>query len=542
MSRRDIGQRIRTMATASWRRLRIAGLVGLSVVLVFLVPSAASADSGWVAPVNAPIWGGFKEPAYHHGVDLGAAKWVPIRAASAGTVIVKKCNASLNGQPYSCDIDGSPQVQGCGWYVDIAHAGNIVTRYCHMVTEPLVNVGDKVETGQRIGYVGSSGNSSAPHLHFEVHIVAEGDYAHNGNAVDPVPFMAKRGAHLGVGKDKPEPPRTSDAEPEPAPPPPPPANGRVDLDGDGRTDRVVWRPSDGQWYASLASGEEAEPVTLGEAGDVPVVADYDGDGRDDLAVWRPSNGQWLILTSSGIPLGDITLGETGDIPVPADYDGDGRVEPAVWRPYSGQWLRHGAETGAEPVVLGEAGDLPVVADYDGDGKADPAVWRPTDGQWIIQPSVAEAELPDVRLGAQGDIPVAGDFDGDGKADPSVWRPNLGVWLLAPSGGEPAEPVAIGRAGDVPVVGDYDGDKKDDLALWRAADGEWLILPSSGERLTAGEPGTGLVFGVEGDLPANRPLWLDTNGQPPGLTETLLRERFRGRQAGAAAAAEPPATE
>jgi len=532
MGRRGIGQRIRTIATTWSRRLRVAGLLVLSVVLVLVVPSTASADSDWVAPVNAPIWGGFKEPAYHHGVDLGAARYVPIRAASAGTVIVKKCNASLNGQPYSCDIDGSPQVLGCGWYVDIAHAGGIVTRYCHMVSEPLVNVGYKVETGQRLGYVGSSGNSSAPHLHFEVHIVAEGDYAHNGNAVDPVPFMAKRGAHLGVGKDKPEPPGSAEAEP--APPPPPPANGRVDLDGDGRTDRVVWRPSEGQWYASLASGEESGPVALGEAGDVPVVADYDGDGRDDLAVWRPADGRWLIQTSSGAPVSDVTLGEPGDLPVPADYDGDGRAEPAVWRPYNGQWLVHrgdDADAAAEPVVLGEAGDLPVPADYDGDGRADPAVWRPADGRWTVRPSVADAQLPEVHLGAEGDIPVPGDFDGDSKADFSVWRPHLGVWLVVSSGGTPAEPIAVGVAGDVPVVGDYDGDQKDDLALWRPADGQWLILLSSGERLTAGEPGTGIVFGIEGDLPANRPLWLDANGQPPGVTETLLRERLRGRQAG-----------
>lgn len=536
MSRRGVGHWVRMIGQARRPRAPLAVVLGLSAILVLLVPSAAAAGPNWVPPVNAPLWGGFKEPAYHHGVDLGAKRYVPIRAASAGVVIVSKCNASLDGEPYSCDIDGSPQVQGCGWYIDIAHEDGVVTRYCHMVEAPLVTVGDRVETGQRVGYVGSSGNSSAPHLHFEVHLVPKGERAHNGNAIDPVPFMAKRGAKLGVGNDKPEPPEgpAPSPEPEPAPAPSVAIDGRADVDGDGLTDLVVWRPETGEWHIRLAAGTEPEPVALGIEGDIPVVADYDGDGRDDLAVWRPTDGRWLVQTSSGAPVSDVVLGASGDMPVPGDFDGDGFADFAVWRPYDASWLvRYSSGTAEaeatepQPIALGEAGDLPVVADYDGDHRDDLAVWRPLTGEWIIQPSSGGDPATGVVLGADGDIPVPGDYDGDGKADLSVWKPSVGVWTIIYSGGAAAEPIPLGAAGDEPVVGDYDGDGKHDVALWRRSDGQWLILPSSGERLVAGEPGTGIIFGVEGDRPANRPQWLDENGQLPVLGEILLRERFGG---------------
>lgn len=77
------------------------------------------------------------------------------------------------------------------------HAQGIITRYCHLVSRPLVAVGDTVQAGDVIGDVGSSGNSSGPHLHFEVHV--DGDRSSRG-AIDPVPFMRSKGAPLkGVG-------------------------------------------------------------------------------------------------------------------------------------------------------------------------------------------------------------------------------------------------------------------------------------------------------------------------------------------------------
>ncbi|MDI1465089.1 M23 family metallopeptidase [Catellatospora sp. KI3] len=150
------------------------------------------AASGWTAPVKASLNSRFRtaERPAHNGVDLGAARHTPIRAAAAGVVIVSKCDLG------NCDRDGSLSTPGCGWYVDILHADQVITRYCHMQSRPLVRVGDRISPGQIIGNVGNSGHSTGPHLHFEVHL--DGDRSRNG-AVDPIPFMAGKGAALGDG-------------------------------------------------------------------------------------------------------------------------------------------------------------------------------------------------------------------------------------------------------------------------------------------------------------------------------------------------------
>ncbi|MEV6299882.1 M23 family metallopeptidase [Actinoplanes sp. NPDC051861] len=157
--------------------------------------------SGWTRPVAGEAESGFRTPERpgHDGADIVADKGTVIRAVSAGVVVRVRCNAGGGSwdAPFRgrtlCDTDGYPGLGGCGFYAEVRHAGNIVSRYCHMVRQPLVTVGQTVTAGQPIGYVGSSGNSSGPHLHFEIH---EGYPATESNAADPVPFMAKKGVTL----------------------------------------------------------------------------------------------------------------------------------------------------------------------------------------------------------------------------------------------------------------------------------------------------------------------------------------------------------
>lgn len=143
---------------------------------------------GWTNPTPGRVGSGFRTASRpgHDGVDISVSKGTTIRAAAAGYVVVAMCQASTG----NCDVDGSPRVRGCGWYVEIDHADGTMTRYCHMQQRPSVAEGQQVAAGQAIGLIGSSGNSSGPHLHFETHI--------GGDAVDPEAFMTERGAPLGV--------------------------------------------------------------------------------------------------------------------------------------------------------------------------------------------------------------------------------------------------------------------------------------------------------------------------------------------------------
>lgn len=155
------------------------------------------AASGWTVPVDGPVVSTYRTPERpaHDGVDIAARNGTPVRAAAAGVVVVARCDAhTASGSPYPCDQPGSPQIRGCGWYVDVLHAGSVVTRYCHLISRPSVAVGQRVAAGDLIGQVGSSGNSSGPHLHFETH--TDGDRSRAG-AVNPEEFMRERGAPLG---------------------------------------------------------------------------------------------------------------------------------------------------------------------------------------------------------------------------------------------------------------------------------------------------------------------------------------------------------
>jgi murein DD-endopeptidase MepM/ murein hydrolase activator NlpD len=181
-------------ATRIWDRLANNTWVSDAYVAraYFRIPVCGGAGA-WTRPVSAGVISGFRTAArpVHDGVDLGAVRFTRIHAAAAGRVIRVVCNVSTN----NCDVDGSPRLRGCGWYVEIRHAGSIVTRYCHMVRRPAVSVGQAVARGQIIGYVGSSGSSSGPHLHFEVHTGAPP--ATRANAVNPIWFMRARGIVLG---------------------------------------------------------------------------------------------------------------------------------------------------------------------------------------------------------------------------------------------------------------------------------------------------------------------------------------------------------
>lgn len=101
-----------------------------------------------------PIKTGVRSQGLHgrNGVDLAAPIGTPIMAAASGTVVISK-NGGWNG--------------GYGSYVVISHPNGTQTLYGHM-TKSIVEQGEIVSQGQLIGYVGNTGKSTGPHVHFEV--------------------------------------------------------------------------------------------------------------------------------------------------------------------------------------------------------------------------------------------------------------------------------------------------------------------------------------------------------------------------------------
>jgi murein DD-endopeptidase MepM/ murein hydrolase activator NlpD len=174
-----------------------ANAAGNSLAMV-CASAGQIAASGWTIPAKANVGSGFRTPSRptHQGVDIIAGRNTPIRAAASGTVSVVKCDEDHSGRK-TCDVDGYPGKGGCGWMVEIVSAGDVMTRYCHMVVHPFVQVGQQVAAGQVLGKVGTSGNSSGPHLHFEVHLNNDRS---STSAVDPVQFMAEHGSPLGASQ------------------------------------------------------------------------------------------------------------------------------------------------------------------------------------------------------------------------------------------------------------------------------------------------------------------------------------------------------
>jgi hypothetical protein len=262
-----------------------------------------------------------------------------------------------------------------------------------------------------------------------------------------------------------------------------PLTRRNDLDGDNRTDFVMYRPSNATWYARLRAGGSLSSQLLGSSVDTPNPGDFDGDGTTDWAWFRPDIGRWTAVFRGigGTFFGQgvtANWGVSTDIRVPGDYDGDGRWDWAVWRPSNGTWFVHPRNGGPDITMQwGVSTDKPVSGDFDRDFQTDFAVWRPSNGTWFVRPRNGGPDFS-MQWGASTDKPVSGDFDGDGQTDFAVWRPSNGTWYVRPRNGLPDITQQWGQSGDRPVPGDYDGDNVTDWAVFRPSNATWYVHTST----------------------------------------------------------------
>jgi murein DD-endopeptidase MepM/ murein hydrolase activator NlpD len=152
-----------TQLFASWKKMDTPGATIGGIQPAVAIPSIAPVQgfrlSSSYGEREHPVLGGHR---MHKGLDLAVPSGTPVRAPADGVV------------------ERASWFSSYGNFIEIEHGGNMETRYGHLSAYNVVE-GQHVHKGDVIGYVGSTGRSTGPHLHYEVRI--------GGEAVDPTPYM-----------------------------------------------------------------------------------------------------------------------------------------------------------------------------------------------------------------------------------------------------------------------------------------------------------------------------------------------------------------
>ncbi|KRA80374.1 hypothetical protein ASD76_14435 [Altererythrobacter sp. Root672] len=155
---------------ASWRSMDTTGIATAprtKVSIPSMMPvNGVTMTSDYGMRVH-PVLGGRRN---HKGIDLAGPMGTPVYATADGVV------------------SRAERFSSYGNYIQIEHGGELQTRYAHL-SGYAVAAGEQVTKGQLIGYIGTTGRSTGPHLHYEVRV--------SGEAVDPRPYML---AQVAVGQ------------------------------------------------------------------------------------------------------------------------------------------------------------------------------------------------------------------------------------------------------------------------------------------------------------------------------------------------------
>ncbi|MER5707921.1 M23 family metallopeptidase [Streptomyces sp. NPDC002122] len=147
------------------------------------VKAAKKATPSWVKPVAAYTLsasynqGGAMWAHKHSGQDFAVPTGTPVKAAGTGTVVKAGPNGGGDGPAY-------------GNAIVVKHANGTYSQYAHL-SKIKVNIGQKVAAGQQIALSGNTGNSSGPHLHFEIRTTPN-----YGSAVNPAAFLRSHGVSI----------------------------------------------------------------------------------------------------------------------------------------------------------------------------------------------------------------------------------------------------------------------------------------------------------------------------------------------------------
>lgn len=322
----------------------------------------------------------------HHAIDFN-------RTGDLGSSVVAAARGTVTT---AVSVDRG----GYGRYVVVDHGNGESSLYGHLQAVT-VQAGQSIDKGALLGTVGSSGNSSGPHLHFE---------QRSGRSVLPavlagVPWRA--GTLVSAN--------CVDL----------PVAG--DLGGDAGSELLVFRRAGTASFVAMPSASYAGGSRpFGSPGDEPVLGDWDGDGVDDLGVRAPRTGRFKLDGPAGVT--KVRYGVRGDRPVAGDWNGDGTSEIGVRRAGTGSFYLRRADGSTTVVRLGDADDLPVTGDWNGDAVTDLGVYDPATSTFTLRYAAAGASpvVATVPFGLVGDLPIVGDWDGNGTGDLGAWTPSTAV--------------------------------------------------------------------------------------------------------------------
>ncbi|MCW5249818.1 FG-GAP-like repeat-containing protein [Streptomyces sp. SHP 1-2] len=329
-----------------------------------------------------------------HAVDFALPSGTPVVASAAGTVRFEGWSA------------------GGGIMALIDHGGNRCSQYAHLGST-IVDAGNTVALGQRIGTSGATGNATGPHLHWNI-VYCDSQLSRE------IPDSVETGTSYPTGYApvsrnggqvlRPDGERVSDFS----------GDGAADVLGVDANGDLLYYPNNGYRLSP--------PTRIGHGwGSFKhiMAADFSGDGAADI-LGVDANGDLLYYPNNGYRLSPPTRighgwGSFKHI-MAADFSGDGKADVLgvdatgnlLYYPHNGNGL-------SAPVRIGHGwGSFQHVmaADFSGDGKAD-VLGVDASGNLLHYPHVGSGLGSPVRIGTGwGAFPhvMASDFSGDGKAD------------------------------------------------------------------------------------------------------------------------------
>lgn len=368
------------------RAAPLAVLVALGTTL----PAAAAPVSDFEMPFPCgQVWRGTTRAS--HSPSSKAVDWNradddgdPVVAAAPGLVSV---------------ADTTPN-SGYGKWVMLDHGNGETTIYAHLSAVSVVE-GQRVDQGALLGNVGSTGNSSGPHLHFE----------ERKDRKDVDPWF--HGVKFVFGTS----PTSQNCVDVPL---------AADLYDGPEAEPVAFHRAAVATFVVTRVGRAPKTLAFGTATDEPVLGDWDGNGKANVGVWSPATKTFQLRTPAGVLR--IGYGASSDRPVAGDWNGDGRWDVGVRRSSTASFHLRSSTGQTRTVTLGDADDLPVTGDWDGDGVTDLGVYDQATAAYTLR-LLDESGLEWIAhatVGVPGSLPVVGDWDGNHKSDLGAWNPATAV--------------------------------------------------------------------------------------------------------------------